>query len=124
MPLYLIYKKLALLGYRVTRYSQLQRKISSANSKPMKRPLEDDSASKSKKKKICIHEEHSLNETSSNRALFTLEESKHCEEIFKQIRLTMPNRSLECSKVVSPDYCVFNPKNTHRLQPDFSLFIW
>lgn len=90
----------------------------------MKRFLEDGSSSKSKKKKICIDEEHSLNETSSNRALFTLEEYKHCEEIFSQIRKTMPNRSLESSEVVSPDYCVFNPKNTNRLQPDFSLFIW
>lgn len=91
----------------------------------MKRPLEDDSSSilsKSKKKKI-LDVEQSINETCSNRALFTLEESKQCEEIFRQIRLTMPN-SLESSEVVSPDYCVFNPKNAHRLQPDYSLFIW
>lgn len=144
---YMIYKKLALLGYRLLRYSELLRRLSKTTKKT---DTNINNSERNDLKKNVPIRKHILNvkndEFSSKKRKVELEtgnlnlgnqkslpsgsdtnpaQSEFIKDIFEKLQETAPSEYDR--KVISdttPQFCVFLPNNKSRYDYDFNLYIW
>ncbi|XP_066250065.1 tRNA-splicing endonuclease subunit Sen54 [Euwallacea similis] len=129
---YHIYKKLALLGYKLTRYEQLHKKLSNNKNKPLKRAIEDTDLHGNKRRKadipakdekLALEDDDQGKYDNAKKEVFTAKEANYVSKIFEDMRKKMPVSGCNHVNCEKPDYYVFNPKNANKLQPNFKLFV-
>ncbi|XP_066140688.1 tRNA-splicing endonuclease subunit Sen54 [Euwallacea fornicatus] len=129
---YHIYKKLALLGYKLTRCEQLHKKLSNNKNKLLKREIEDTDLHSNKRRKsdfpakdekLALQHNDKVEYDNAKKKPFTAKEAKYVSRIFEDIRVKMPMSGCNYMDCEKPDYYVFNPKNANKAQPNLKLFI-
>lgn len=134
---YNVYKKLALLGYKLVCFHQIASKTSHRIKKiELKRSLEESENCKSHLKKIKKCDSTKIDENKSEIKQFhelysddpptetsMPKEAEYISKIFDHLRENMPKAYGNEVHSINPDYCVFSPANNLKTEPDFNLFI-
>ncbi|XP_018565884.1 tRNA-splicing endonuclease subunit Sen54 isoform X2 [Anoplophora glabripennis] len=137
---YRVYKKLALLGYRLLRYSELRRRLSKTTKKQdpitnnstnseiksderhRKRVLEAENEFNPKKIKINPETDQLKGQPGASNRNVT--QSQYILNIFEKLRETAPREyDSVVTDDVAPQYCIFLPSNKSRCDYDFNLYI-
>lgn len=119
---YTVYKKLALQGYRLVRYTEIckrKSKSSKHDSQSSKIPIEI-----SKKRKIEGDEEIDIKKGCSRQSKNQNQEREFINSLFEEMQKKVPVEYSKKSGDIEVDYCVFVSNNKSRTEYDFNLSIW
>lgn len=141
---YKVYKKLALLGYRLLRYSELLRRLSKTTTKhdtyintckeknngcirkrmstadndgfiPKKNKLDPENENSKVKDQISVPSGSKISPT----------QSEFIKSIFEKLQESAPREyDTKETNDATPQFCVFLPNNKSRSDYDFNLYIW